>query len=360
MRHLRPEQPKNQERGVQVDTRKQENRLDPRNFSSWKRSQRVQNWVRRFIKNCQLPTEERKRGELTTEEIVDEQIELIKQAQKTAFPEEYSALEQKKQLPRNSKLMPLNPKLDEDGLIRSDSRLKYAEFISYDTRYPIILPRKNWITKLIVKFHHEEGNHTGTNHILASLSSQFWIISGREEIREWEKECSVCRRRKASAANQIMAPIPRERLIPLRAFAHRAVDYGGPFITIQGRGKHRMKRYLCLFTCLATRAIHLEMAYSLDTDSFLNAFYRMASRRGLPKVMFSDNGSNFISAERELRELVEQLDQEKIYKSTASNGIKWKFNPPAAPHFGGIHESMIKAAKKAIKVVLGNTDIKDE
>ena len=106
-----------------------------------------------------------------------------------------------------------------------------------------------------------------------------------------------------------------------------------PFITVQGRGKQRAKRYLCLFTCLLSRAVHLEMAYGLDTDSFLNAFYRMVNRRGLPEEMISDNGSNFVGAERELRELVSQLDQDKIVKSVANKGVKWNFNPPSGPSF---------------------------
>lgn len=121
-----------------------------------------------------------------------------------------------------------------------------------------------------------------------------------------------------------------------------------------------MKRYLCLFTCLTSRAVHLEMAYALDTDSFLNAFYRMASRRGLPDEVISDNGSNFIGAERELKELVEKLDQEKIKKSAANKGIKWYFNPPLAPHFGGVHETMIKAAKRAAYAILKGADVTDE
>ena len=121
-----------------------------------------------------------------------------------------------------------------------------------------------------------------------------------------------------------------------------------------------MKRYLCLFTCLTTRAVHLEMAYALDTDSFLNAFYRMTSRRGLPEEVISDNGSNFVSAERELKELVEKLDQDKVKKSAAKKGIKWYFNPPLAPHFGGVHETLINAAKKASYAILKSADITDE
>ena len=152
----------------------------------------------------------------------------------------------------------------------------------------------------------------------------------------------------------MLAPLPTSRLKPsLRAFVRLAVDFAGPFITVQGRGKRREKRYLRLFTCLATRAVHLEMAYGLDTDSFLNAFYRMTSRRGLPEEMYSDNGTNFKGADAELKSLVRELDENKIYQSIANKGVTWHFNPPLAPHFGGVHETMIKSAKKAIKAILG-------
>ena len=269
-------------------------RLNPKRFSSWKRFTRIHERVRRFIDNCKLHKKES--GELTPCEIEDAEIQAIKGAQQEAFPEEYSALHRQKELPKNSKLLGLNPRLDEEGQIRCGGRLKYAEFLSQDARFPIILPRKNQVTKLVVKHYHEKGKHaSGTNQTLAALSTRFWIISGREEIRESEKECNTCRRRKAKAAKQIMAPLPQIRLrVALRAFAQTAVDFGGPFITIQGRRTKRQKRYLCLFTCLATRAVHLEMAYGLDTDSFLNAFYRMVNRRGLPREMLSDNGGNFV------------------------------------------------------------------
>jgi len=86
----------------------------------------------------------------------------------------------------------------------------------------------------------------------------------------------------------------------------------------------------------------------------------MASRRGLPQKMVSDNGGNFVGADKELSELVKQLDQDKIRSSAANKGIEWKFNPPLAPHFGGAHESMIKSAKRAINAILGNADLTDE
>ncbi len=110
----------------------------------------------------------------------------------------------------------------------------------------------------------------------------------------------------------------------MKAFCYTGVDYAGPFYTVQGRGKRRQKHYLCLFTCLSCRAVHLEMAFSMDTDSFLNAFYRMVNRRGLPEEIISDNGTNFVGAEKELRQLVERLDKNRIIAST-SNGSKMAF-----------------------------------
>ena len=134
-----------------------------------------------------------------------------------------------RKLSSQSKLLGLSPRLDDNKTMRSDGRLKYAEFLPYDVRYPIILPRKNWITKLIVKHHHELGNHNaGTNQTLSLLSSKYWIIAAREEIIEWEKQCAFCKRRKARNANQIMAPLPLNRLeTSLKAFTKVAVDFGG-------------------------------------------------------------------------------------------------------------------------------------
>ena len=158
-----------------------------------------------------------------------------------------------------------------------------------------------------------------------------------------------------------MAPLPISRLRKsLQAFTRTAVDFGGPFITVQGQGKRCAKRYLCLFTCLGTRAVHLEIAFGLDTDCFLNSFYRMASRRGLLEEVYSDNGTSFKGADNELKLLVSQIDEDKITESAANKGVKWHFYPPLAPHFAGMHEAMIKSAKRAISAILVNADIYDE
>lgn len=245
-----------------------------------------------------------------------------------------------------------------------DGRLRFADHLPYDTRHPILLPKGHAVTRLVIVDAHERlGHGTGVEHVLTELRSRFWIVKGRRMVRSVTEACTECRRRfSTKTGNQIMAPLPKSRLqSSLRAFENVGADYGGPFLTKQGRGKTRAKCYLCLFTFLTTRAVHLETSYSLDTDSFINAFTRMTSRRGTPTYVISDNGTNFVGAERELRELVESLDSDRIVQETTTyRPIDWKFNPPSAPHFGGVFEAMIKSAKKAIKAILGDADVTDE
>ena len=115
-----------------------------------------------------------------------------------------------------------------------------------------------------------------------------------------------------------------------------------------------------MFTCLEIRAVHLEIAWGLDTSSFLNAFFRMADRRGMPKLVVSDNGTNFVRANKELKNILLKLDTNKIIEKTSKKCVEWHFNPPLAPHFGGVFEIMIKSAKRAMKSQIGNAEINDE
>ena len=336
-----------------------EDRLKPQKYASWSKLARVTTRVDHFIENCRLPADLWREGFLKPDEVATSERH-IRQAQQEVFTEEIRAVKVGKELPSGSKLLPLRHVLDDEGILRCDGRLPYAECLPWETCYPIILSRNHWITTLIIKHAHEQNQHAGTSQVLAQLSVQYWIISAREAIREWERECMQCRRMKASLAKQVMVPLPELRKRKsLRAFSHISVDFGGPFLTKQGRGKTCQKKYLCLFTCLETRAVHFKVAWSLDTDAFLNPFYRMTSRRGLPKDVVCDNRTNFVGGSNELKEL-QASDQNKIQDTTTSPGIKWHFHPPLTPHFSGVHESMIKAVKGSIYVFLGAADITDE
>ncbi len=115
--------------------------LNPERFSDWVKLVRRQACVRRFLHNCRLPKAERKFSDLQVEEIEDAEIQIISNMQKLVFSEEYTALKKNKVLSNNSKLLALNPQLDDDGLMRSNGRLKHADYLSSAERFPIILPR---------------------------------------------------------------------------------------------------------------------------------------------------------------------------------------------------------------------------
>jgi hypothetical protein len=147
---------------------------------------------------------------LQPEEIQDAEEDIICKVQLEVFSEEYQALKSNKTISPKSLLIKLSPRIDENGIIRMDGRLTYADYLPYDVKHPIILPRGHHVTKLIVKHYHERANHTGgVNFILAQLSQRFWIIAAQEEIRSWENECNECKKRKTKLATQIMAPLPK-------------------------------------------------------------------------------------------------------------------------------------------------------
>ncbi|UYV70009.1 hypothetical protein LAZ67_7001455 [Cordylochernes scorpioides] len=157
----------------------------------------------------------------------------------------------------------------------------------------------------------------------------------------------------------MMAALPGCRVEPQqRSFSIVGMDYFGPMEVSVGR-RHE-KRYGVLFTCMTTRAIHLEVAHSLTTDSCIMAIRRMICRRGLPLEIFSDNGTNLRGADKELQQALDDYDQEALTENMNSKGIKWNFIPPSAPHMGGSWERLVRSVKTAISVILRSRFPKDE
>jgi len=133
-------------------------------------------------------------------------------------------------------------------------------------------------------------------------------------------------------------------------FSHTGVDYAGPFgiIPFVGRGQTR-KHYVVLFVCLATKAIHLEVVEDYTTAGFLAAFRRFVSRRALPAHMYSDNGTNFHGADRELRASLQAMRSDSTLQANLVNdGVQWHFIPPAAPHFGRLFRKPVSRVLSSI------------
>ena len=111
---------------------------------------------------------------------------------------------------------------------------------------------------------------------------------------------------------------------------------------------------------MTTRAVHIEIAHSLETDAYIMAMQRMMARRGKPAHIWSDNGTNFVGAEKEIREAIERWNNEHIEDKLSQDGVQWHFNPPAAPHFGGIWERLVRSSKVALKAIAGKQCVNDE
>ena len=150
-----------------------------------------------------------------------------------------------------------------------------------------------------------------------------------------------------------MADLPTYRIIDEPPFKNCGVDMFGPFLIKEGRKE--LRRYEALFTYLSSRAVNIECTCSLETDSFLQALRRFVARRGDIRVLRSDNGSNFVGAQKELEKAYNEMDHQKIQfflQNIGADYINWHRNPPASSHMGGVWERQIRSARTILMSLL--------
>ncbi|XP_057367043.1 uncharacterized protein LOC130688067 [Daphnia carinata] len=206
--------------------------------------------------------------------------------------------------------------------------------------------------------------HARQDRKITDLRSRFWILSGRKVVKSVINNCWPCKRTSAKPSPPLMASLPVHSLTPhLPAFTYTGIDYFGPLtVRVGGRGRRHEKRWVSLFTCFTTRAVHLEVANGLSMKEFLLCFSRFVSLRGKPKVVYSDNGTNFVAAEQELRQALEELvaKHEELQTLMACQQIEWHISPPHGPHFGGVWERIVQSCKRAMKTSIGNCLVTDQ
>ncbi|XP_033221094.1 uncharacterized protein LOC117175496 [Belonocnema kinseyi] len=296
--------------------------------------------------------------ELTAPEIEKGEKEVLKLTQGQDFADERKRLQQNKELVPTSKILELSPKLDEDGPLRMNGRIRNNAY-NQSMREPVILNGGSPIVQLLIAFYHEKSGHIERERVINDLCSKYWITKIRSAVRAQGYNCLTCTQRKAKAIQPEMAPLPDMRADSfIEPSTNTEVDYFGPFqVTI---GRRHEKRYGVLFTCLNVRAIHLELASSLSTDSMTIALRGMISRRGKPTRLFLDNGANFVGPNIELRRALEEFDQDEILRKTAINGVEWHFIPSASPHMGGNWERLVSSVKRALQATLKEPVPKEE
>lgn len=228
---------------------------------------------------------------------------------------------------------------DEEGILRCKGRLENSE-INYDSKYPILLPKNCEFTNRLIMKTHEDNYHVGANHTLSIIRNHFWIPQGKSKVQSIIRHCPSCVKHGGGPFKLPPTPaLPAERVNYSSPFTFTGIDYLGP-ILVKSEAKTE-KRWICLFTCLAVRAIHLEVVKDITAEEGIMALRRMMSTRGTPSIITSDNAQYF--------KLMADILQNPY---CIDKKIKWKFIPQLAPWYGGFYERLIGIVKNCMKKTL--------
>lgn len=340
-------------------------------FSNWNRLLRAVAYAKRYcdIRSAKYKKEVLPSGYLSSEELKDAQSFIFKTIQLESFPSELKHLQQKSTMVDiKSKLYNLSPVLV-DGVMRIKGRtgaIRNVEIphlpegqVSIETVQPIILPPDHYGTRLLIRKYHVQYLHLHHETVVNEIRQQYHVPKLRQILKKVVRSCARCKLLTAKPRPPQMANLPQERLTPYtRPFTFTGIDCMGPLEVVVGR--RREKRWICLFTCLTVRAVHLEVLHHMDHDSFILAFRCFTQERGQPKKVFSDNGTNFVKAEQVLRDDLVSIDMKVIAENFEDPTMKWYFNPPSSPHMGGSWERLVKSVKHAFYAVPRHRPLNDQ
>lgn len=324
-------------------------------YSSFEKLKRIVAYI------CRIQTYKRGQGgKLTVNELNYAEKVIIKLIQRQCFSREIERLSKAKCVDKTSRIFTLDPILGTDGVLRVGGRLRHSE-LSYQRKHPMILPKSNFITDLLITYYHHIHRHTGIQTTLYILRQKYWIIDGRNEIKKIIRSCITCCRARPKLATHKMGDLPAVRVTKARAFQNVGIDYCGHFFIKERkfRNLNKIKTYVAIFVCMVTKAIHIEVVSDLTTEGFLGALSRFVHRRGKPDSIHCDNASNFKGAKNELNELYALIQsqklRDKVYAFSYTNNIEFHFIPPSSPHFGGLWEAGVKSFKHHLKRVTSDT-----
>ena len=275
----------------------------------------------------------------------------IRNAQRGAFEKEIKCLIDEDSLPKNSKLRSLNPYLDDNSVLRVGGRLGAAK-LPENAKFPIILPKDHGFTRTLMRKVHLQNEHAGTDWCHFHIRQSYWILSSRIALNSIIRSCLSCQKVNAKRGAQQMAPLPRQRVAIDDPFSQVGIDYTG-VIKYRKRNKQVADCYLVIFTCLVTRAVHIEVVSTMDAYEFILAFQRMVYQRGNPKNVFTDNALYFKKASKDLGENYARNNKD-IQALQDKYKFKWHFTVPYHSSGSGVWERMVRSVKTPLRKVLGN------
>lgn len=303
---------------------------------------------------------------LTKEALSQAEHSIIRCVQHEVYAEEIKRIKANQDLPHNSSLYKLKPIIDSEDLLRIGGRLSESKLLSHEAN-PLVIPRKHHIATLLIRHHHEAVKHQGRHFTEGAVrASGLWLVGAKRSISSVIHKCVTCKKLRGKTEQQIMADLPTERLQTEPPFSYVGLDVFGPWEVSARRtkgGHANSKRWAVLFTCMSTRAIHVEVIEALSSSSFINALRRFFAIRGPAKQLRSDCGTNFIGASKELN-----LDPAKPGHTSVEDYLReercsWVFNPPHSSHMGGVWERMIGIVRRILDSMLlqaGNPSLTHE
>ena len=328
--------------------------LDLSKYNSLFKALRVLAYVKRFVSKLKKELKDLPRY-VTASELADSTMTLLRQEQRKAYSEEIKILEIAPQVKKESKILKLYPFLD-DGVLCVGGRLAHAN-LPDESKYQRLIPQNSHLARLVVSNAHLSTLHGGTTQVMAHIRTRFWIPSCRSLVRKLVLNCVGCNRFNVKPQYPLMEDLPKERVdVSTKAFESIGIDFAGPFLCRKS-ARNVVKSLMALFVCFASKAVHIEAVSDMTTPACSAALRRFVARRGCPKTIYSDNGSNFIGTRAEISQLQKILKAEhedSLQTVAAGLLINWAFIPPRAPHFGGLWESAIKRAKQHLRKVMGN------
>ncbi|XP_077976208.1 uncharacterized protein LOC144432057 [Styela clava] len=297
---------------------------------------------------------------LTVQELSYAERDIIEYVQRQSFREELKCILNGKFISKGDcsrRMLKLNPVL-EDGLMKVGGRLENAP-IMHSSKHPIILPHISHLTDLVIRDHHNKVGHSGMGHTWTSLREKYRIIKGGVAVRRFIGNCVSCLKRNARPGKQFMADLPSCRLKSDEpVFSHVGVDLFGHFLVRQGRSD--VKRWGCVFSCMTTRAVHIEVVNSLSADSFIFALRRFIARRGQCTHIYSDNAGNFVLAEKIFENSLKMWNDSQVHGYLRQKGITWHKSPPTGSNHGGAWERMIRSIRRIFNAVTQGQTMTDE
>ena len=292
-------------------------------------------------------------------ELDDAQERLFHLVQLESFDTEKKCLLKSSPLSKSSKIAEFSPFIGPNGLLRASGRTKQLDIATFDMKHPTLLDSRLPLVRLFLENLHSNQCHQGVEYLRALIQKEYAIVKLRPTLRSIVSRCIPCRKRNDETIAPMMSDLPRERhAYKEPTFSNTRIYYFGPFYVSVKRSTE--KRWGLLFTCLTIRAVHFEVVQSIDTSSFVMGIERFVARQGTTSVLWSDNGTNFIDSDKELLQNVRNWNQQVLTELLVKKGIQWKFNPPSAPHHGGVWERLVRSFKHVFYAVIGSRRLTDE